>query len=108
MVGCLLVTGSRHGRFFWGALLWAACSACGPGGEGTDAGAVACDTTPDGGLNCDRLCTRYCQKLLDCGVQVSGTSCTEDCRTLLEAGASSSTYTCVVDQPCSDISNCGI
>lgn len=82
---------------------------CGPGEDGTgDGGSTSCDVEDGGALNCNRLCTKYCAKLSECGVQGSGSSCVDDCRTLLEAGASVESYACVIQKTCKDISNCGI
>lgn len=83
-----------------GGLVVASCSGLG----GSDAG--PCVHT-DAGADCSSLCNRYCAKRRSCGVNATST-CEDDCRTVTEAGASTESYQCVIDKPCSDISNCGI
>ncbi|MBN2360058.1 MAG: hypothetical protein JXR83_11450 [Deltaproteobacteria bacterium] len=53
------------------------------------------------------LCRQYCDKLSTCGVSTDA-ACESSCDTNLASGADSGKYQCVVDSPCTDISNCGI
>ena len=88
------------------AALTAVLATCGDGSGSKDGGA-ACAVADGGAKDCRRLCVDYCSKLSTCGVSATST-CVQDCQDITEAGGSESTYSCVVETPCSSISNCGI